>query len=331
MRIGASWLAVSLLLAACAESVDRAAKRRIFSPEDPPKAVASASERLPPENVAEDPRVARRILGMGAAEATERLGPHRYTAKVRFEWSGGGRAVKLEETRTLLAGPGGVSGDFRGLIENSREQGLEVMRLGGEVLARSRYGKFRLRRRDRGMAEREREEIFGAVRDFDALFFGRLKLSPQGTVGQEGRTAWRYAVTLGPEQPPGPSKLPPLLEPKGGPDQTTRRRRAFFERRQPRTLEGEVWVDAQTSVVLKARLLGQLAVTDEGGESELRMVVDTELSQVGKDPGLVRPGEVLPDEDKPQGIADALDQFGLSRGRGDGGLAVPEEARPEDE
>src|SRR5439155_22891253 len=96
------WTSV-LLPRPCTDSVDKAAKKRIFSPEDPPKAVASASEKLPPENVAEDPRIARRILGMGAAEATERIGPHRYSATVTFEWTavGSGKSLRLAETRTL--------------------------------------------------------------------------------------------------------------------------------------------------------------------------------------------------------------------------------------
>ena len=50
----------------------------------------------------------------------------------------------------LLAGRGGMSGDFHGTIENSHDQGLEVIRADGKVYARRRYGKFRERSRDRG-------------------------------------------------------------------------------------------------------------------------------------------------------------------------------------
>ncbi|MBI3181745.1 MAG: hypothetical protein HYZ28_06345 [Myxococcales bacterium] len=314
----------------CSDAVDKAAKRRIFSPEDPPKAVTSASERLPPENVADDSTVARRVLGMGAAEITERVGPHRYSAKVSFDWTGAGRGTRLEETRTLFAGPGGVAGDFHATIENSRDQGLEVMRVRGQVYARSRYGRFRQRLRDRGMAEREREEVQGAVRDFDSLFLGRLKLSAQGSAGHEGRTVWKYVVSLGPPGAGSPPKLPPLIEPKGGQDETTKRRRAFLEQRQPRTLEGEVLVDAETSVVLKAHLVGRLSVEADAGVAELRMVVDCSLTEVGREAALAPPKEFLPDEDKPQGIADALDRFGIPRVRSDAGTGA-EEVRPDDE
>jgi len=332
-------IAAALALAAvgCQDPVDRAAKERIFSPEDPPKVVASAAEKLPPEDVADNPRVARRILNMDAAEVTERLGPHRYEATLSYEWVGGDDTipVKLSETRTFRAGPGGVSGDFHGVLENSREQGFEVMRVGGKVYARNRYGAFRQRLRDRGMAERTRAELTGAIRDVDALFQGRVRLTPKGTITREGRTAWRYEVSLAPEGPTGASEreLPPLLESKGSRDEATRRRLAFFEHRVPRSLVGHVLVDAETSVVLAARLDGRLGVpsNESAGAAEMRLVLESALSEIGKDPRLAPPEEFLPDADKPQGIADALDRFGIPRNRSESGTGSASSEEPEDE
>jgi hypothetical protein len=213
------------------------------------------------------------------------------------------------------------------VLENSRDQGLEVMRVGGQVYARNRYGTFRQRLRDRGIAERTRAELTGAIRDVDSLFRGRLHLAPQGTVTYEGRTAWRYSVDLGPEGNTGttPMALPALAEPKGGRDETTKRRLAFFEHRTPKSLSGEVLVDATTSVVLKVRLDGRLTVADNdaGGAAELRMVLDSALSEIGQDPKLQPPADFLPDADKPQGIADALDRFGIPRNKPEGSTPTP--------
>ncbi|MGQ0504135.1 MAG: hypothetical protein ACT4TC_02350 [Myxococcaceae bacterium] len=319
-RTGGVPLAALCLFAACADPVDKAAKKRIFSPEDPPQAVASAKEQLKPEDVADKPRVARRILGMGAAEATERLGPHKFTAQVKFEWTAGKRSLKLNEQRTLLAGAGGVSGDFDATAENSRDQGFEVMRVQNVVYARNRYGKFRMRKRDRGMAERVRDEVHGVIRDFDQLYKGRMKLTPEGTVSHEGRTAWRYRVSLGPEaaaQKP-PEGIPNPLTPKGGVDDTTKKRMAFTENRQPSSLEGEVFVDAQTSVVVKARLDGRIKQPNSpaGGEAFLSTSMHVEVTGVGKNPVLQPPKDFLPDEDKPEGIASVLERFGLDTGTG---------------
>lgn len=315
-------LALALAAAGCSDPVDKAAKARIFSPEDPPKVVASAKQKLPPEDVASNPQVARRILGMDAAEVTERLGPHRFQSTVSYEWSSASsNPVKLTETRTFRAGPGGVSGDFHGVLENSRDQGLEVMRVGGQVFARNRYGPFRQRLRDRGMAERTRAELTGAIRDFDSLFQGRLKLTPDGTTTYEGRTAWKYTVTLAPA-PEGttPVALPAAFQPKGGADETTRRRANFFAHRVARSLDGEVVVDADTSVVLKARLDGRIGVPQEKTPeaAELRLTLESAISEIGQDPKLTPPESFLPDADKPQGIADALDSFGIERKKPDG-------------
>jgi hypothetical protein len=327
----------SCFAASCTDPVDKAAKKRIFSPEDPPQAILSAAEKLPPENVADDVALARRVLGMGAAETTERLGPHRYTANLAFEWStpGGGKTIRLAETRTLIAGPGGVSGDFHATQENNREMGIEVMRIQMGVYARSRFGKFRQRLRDRGMAERIREETFGAIGDFDSIFQGRLKLTAaQGTVTHEGRTAWKYEVKLGPPGEATPSRnLPALLEPKGGKDDTTRRRMAFFEHRVPKTLVGQVLVDADTSVVLKARLDGTLSVPSEKTPeaADLRMSLESSVTEIGQDPKLQPPPSFLPDADKPEGIADALDRFGIPRGKAIDGGAPADEPDPEED
>jgi hypothetical protein len=329
--------AFCLALVSCADPVDRAAKARIFSPEDPPQVLAAASETLKPEDVAEDPRVARRILGMGGAEAVERLGAHTFTAKVSFEWGHGGEAVKLSETRTLRSAAGALSGDFHGTLENSRDQGFDVLRVGGEVYARSRYGRYRRRLRDRGMAERAREDLHGVMAEVDALFGGRMVLKPEGTATYEGRTAWKYAVSLGAKgeaSAPNPP-LPAVTTKDGGVDEDTALRLAFFNGREPQSLSGEVLVDSVTAVVLRARLDGVLHAPGQGSDEAkatpavLRLKVESAVTGVGKPPGLKVPEDALPDADKPVGIADAMDRFGVPRVKPDAGTpdggGAPEE------
>ena len=80
-------IGILLIAASCANPVDKAAKKRIFSPEDPPKVVASASEKIDAAALADKPELAQRVLRMGAAEATERLGPHRFNAALSFTWT----------------------------------------------------------------------------------------------------------------------------------------------------------------------------------------------------------------------------------------------------
>jgi len=324
-----------LLATSCADPVDKAAKKRIFSPEDPPKVIASASESIGAAALAETPQLAQRVLRMGAVEATERLGPHRFSAALSFTWTSAGRAEELKEKRLLEEGPGGLSGDFHGSLENSRDQGLEIIRVHNSVFARSRYGKFRQRMRDRGMAEREREELYAAIRDFDSLFHGQLKLASLGPVSIRGRSAIKYAVSLASENRASAeeSSLPPLAGPKGGIDESTARRVAFFEKGKPKSARGHVAVDAQTAVVLESRLEGVMSVpSPDGREVTVQLTVETGVTDVGKDPAIKPPSEFLPDADKPLGIAAALERFGIphkARPGADAGVeAEPGEEEP---
>jgi hypothetical protein len=310
------------LLAACSNPVDRAAKERIFSPEDPPPVVASAKEALDPQKLASDPKLARRVLDMGPAEVTERLGPHRFSAEVSFTWTADKDSVKLSENRLLESATGGVAGDFHARLDNSRDQGLEVVRSRGQVFARSKYGKYRLRLRDRGMAERTRDETAGALRELDGLFQGRLQLALEGPTSVEGRPAVRYTVKLAdvPAAAKGTrGETPPAVAyARGGLDEDSGRRQRFIDHREPKKLSGEVVVDAATAVIVRAHLDGTLAVPGDKSiaPAQLRVTLDEHIKDVGKDIDIKPPEGHLPDADKPEGIADALDRFGIQRKAG---------------
>ncbi|HET9038270.1 MAG TPA: hypothetical protein VFN45_18795 [Myxococcaceae bacterium] len=312
------------LLAACSDPVNRAAKERIFSPEAPPQVVSSAKESLDAQKLASDPKLAHRVVDMGPAEVTERLGPHRFSAEVSFTWTAGKDTVKLTETRLLESAAGGVAGDFHARLDNSRDQGLEVVRSRGQVFARSKYGKYRLRLRDRGMAERTRSETAGALRELDALFQGRLELVLEGPTSIEGRPAVRYTVRLADAAAaaavkPSRGETPPSVAyARGGLDEDSARRQRFMDQRQPKKLTGEVVVDAATAVVLRAHLDGTLAVPGDknAAPAQLQISLDQRIKDVGKAIAIQAPEGHLPDADKPEGIADALDRFGIQRKAG---------------
>ena len=284
--------------------------------------VASAKESLDSQKLASDPKLAHRVVDMGPAEVTERLGPHRFSAEVSFTWTAGKDSVKLTETRLLESAAGGVAGDFHARLDNSRDQGLEVVRSRGQVFARSKYGKYRLRLRDRGMAERTRDETAGALRELDGLFQGRLELALEGPTSVEGRPAVRYTVRLA-DAPAGVKtsrgETPPAVAyARGGLDEDTARRQRFIEHREPKKLSGEVLVDSETAVVVRAHLDGTLAVPGDKSiaPAQLQVVLDERIKDVGKAIDIKPPEGHLPDADKPEGIADALDRFGIQRKAG---------------
>jgi len=305
------------MLLACGNEADRLAKKRIFSPEDPPLAVAAAQEVLPAGALYNSTELVQRIVDMGVAETTERLGAHRFSAELRMAWRGNGRQQELTEQRLLLSAAGGVHGNFSASSRNGRGQGYDILRVDHQVFAKSLHGNYRQRLRDRGMAERMRQEAFGVLSEMDKLFLQRMRLKLEGKElmeGKEGREAYKYLVVLG-EKPRAEAEavLPLKLQPKKELDQSSRLRLAFFEHRMPEALEGKLWVDAQTAVVLKAELQGTLKVVEGETSSTVSIRVSTHIDNIGQNPLLSIPETFIPDEDKPQGIAAALERFGLGR------------------
>jgi hypothetical protein len=185
------------------------------------------------------------------------------------------------------------------------------------------------------MAERAREEVYGALADITSLFQGRMQLEPRGTVAHEGRSAWRFRVSLA-AAPDGKAEdkasaakvLPPEALPKGAAsDESTQRRLSFLTRKEPKALTGEIWVDADTAVVLKAKLEGTLRVPPgpvAAKEAVVKVSLDSLLSDIGKVGPQAVPEHFLPDADKPSGIAEALERFGI-RARDAGTSAEPED------
>ena len=98
------------------------------------------------------------------------------------------------------------------------------------------------------------------------------------------------------------ANLPPLAQPKNGAvDPSTQRRQLFFEKRVPSALAGELLVDGETAVVLKAKLEGKLEVpsTEKEKGATVRLTLDSALTEIGTDPKLKAPEEFLPDQDRP--------------------------------
>ena len=85
-------------------------------------------------------------------------------------------------------------------------------------------------------------------------------------------------------------------------------------------------------VVLQTNLDGRISVAADAGTASLWLVLKSSLSDLGVDPKLAAPAEFLPDQDKPLGIAAALERFGVPRAGADGGTAgASSEAPPEEE
>ena len=335
-RLAAFALALALALPlGCTDPVDKAAKARIFSPEEPAKEKLAAAQPIDTTRLSASPELAYRVISMGALEAFERLGPHKYAATASFQWGLGKDVVKLSEERTLSQD--GLQ-EYALKTENDHQQGLEIVRLGARTFVRSRFSKFRERTRDREQSEKVRDDVFAALRTADTLCDNRLNLAPAGDETVSGRSASKYLFVLAPQTLHSTAmegaNLPPLQFPTSGPDVSTRRRIDFSTKRKPQSVEGYLWVDTATGVPLKVDLTAKVVAPGEAGaEAELTLTVKSLISSVGTKAGIEVPKDALPDEDRPAAIAAALERFEVARAV-DGGTPAPpvkpkEEPEPE--
>ncbi len=313
---------VAFVLAGCPDAADRDAKRRILSSApELPLAARMAQSPIEAHKLAEDPVLLRRVLHLTALEAAERLGPFKLEAQVSFDWQRGPELVKLSEDHLVLVRPGG---DYHVRVNNDRQQGMELIRAGGTTYGRSRFGRYRVRARDQGRGEEALDDAFGLLRTFDEMVNGRLRLSRPTAAEHLSRRAVRYEAGLGSATPSvADPAVPPVQYAKDGPTEATALRLKFAERKEPRVVSGEVWIDEATGVPLKAELVGRISAPGEGqSEAKLALRIRFAVVAQGDSVVVVAPKSPLPDEPKPAGVAAALARFGLAPGP-DGGMTPP--------
>jgi hypothetical protein len=326
-------LAAALLPAlgcgACSSPEDRAAKERIFSPEDPPRVLRAAAEPLDATALAQNPALVDRIVGISAQEAAARLGPHTQKAKVRFGWTLGERTVALKENRTVELGK---DGDFHVVIENDQGQGMEWYRVGTVSYARNRYAPLRERRRDRGSSEHVVASGYESLQTFYDVVHRAFRLTAGGEATHRGRPVVKYTVSLGEARAAAELEgLPALQFPKDGPDPDTALRLEAREKGVPTRIDGVLYVDRATAVPVRADLEAEVKVPGENGEARLVLAVDLDVEGFGKEGKIVVPDH-LEDEPRPPGVVSILDAYGLPRAGGekkDADAKTP--AEPEDE
>jgi len=304
-------LAALILAAACKRSEDEAARARIFSPEQPVGELPQAKEKIDAARLAEDPKLAKRVLHMERAEIEQRLGPHKASQRVQFAWfrgpglPDGGSEVSLSEETTLLDAPGD---DFSIRLVNDRNQGFELVWVKGEVFVKSLYGSFHKRRTDRTDPGKIREQAMSGLATFDRLARG-LKLRNAGESTSEGRRVVRYAVTgfgarAGEKEE---SDLPPVRYPEDKTDPDTARRLELWEKQEPTSASGTLIVDAQTGAPLGGDLRGHFKVAGASQEPAAELSLHSVLvtSAIGKDPGLKTP-QFEPEPSVPHAVKDPL-------------------------
>jgi len=140
MRI--ALIATLLALASCKRSEDEAARARMFSPQQPVGEMPEAKEKLDAARLAEDAKLARRVLHMSRREVEQRIGAYKAQQRVQFAWfrgpglPDGGSEVSLAEETTLWEAPGE---DFTALAKENSQVDASVR---GNVLGPFLHGEL---------------------------------------------------------------------------------------------------------------------------------------------------------------------------------------------
>jgi hypothetical protein len=302
-------LGLLLLVATVAcngSKADRAARARIFSAEEPASDVKKANETLAVADAPSDGAVWLRLWRMDQLEVTRRLGGHKSTSKVTFQWKRGEKTVELTEQSEFATD---AQGQFHAKLTNDQDAGLEFVWAGSKAYSKGRYGVFQSRRSDRAQQDHWRDEATNALRTAFELFGQRLHGTAAGTVAlPDGHTGRRFNLSLGEAWGP---KDPMVASPKPiygkvrasghdevaedapdggvkeapdagvkeapdagkdsryrpGPDEDTARRLEFDDRRVPESASGEIIVDEASAVIVKGFLRGRFRVPEATPQS----------------------------------------------------------------
>jgi hypothetical protein len=318
-------LALAALLA-CSRGQDEEGRSRVFASE----AGSGPESEVPLDGSPEA------SLALGPDEVARRIGSFEWTAAVEWSFSRPGdpparvHALERHRVRQSATGEFEVESEIDPGLGEGSLSGRTVIFVGGTTYARSRYapfGRFRERPSDRGRdARRTRDESFGVLSDLARLYGPALAIAPEGEATVLGRAGRKYRLALAKQAAPPAPSADGRVFPGGEPDADTRRRLAFLEGPLPLAADGELVLDAETGIPLRARLRGAFGVTgDRTARAQVEVVA--QVRALGAAVGaVVAPQGALPDARKPPGVSGALEAAGLKeRGERAMGRAEPAE------
>ena len=233
-------LAFSLLTACSKSAENQAAKKKIWNNEiEVPDLEKASKEKLDASKLADNLQTRERILRMTAQEAMLRYEPFEYKGKARIIVGGKKRRLDVTEKTKITVG---LHGSFS--IEQNDAEDKPTRALvynNGTMFIRNGSGDMRAQ----GIVNNQHlsvlEEAWEPLSVFSSYYGPRFALKSAGIESFNNREAFKYEITLG--------EGPELIESKDG-----------DRAKKPLSLSGNILVDAQTAVVIKAALKGKLEV-----------------------------------------------------------------------
>jgi len=292
-------LLVAVLLAACQNPEDRAAKQRVFSPPPPDPVLERAKEAVDLSKLPVDDAYRLRVLGMLFPEVRARAGAGLFEVKEVLDVVRAGGNIHMEET-------GRIRFNARGEMDVELRTGpVEAMQLifANEVLyLRNRSGSWRASRDPADERHYWSDQTYAALRTTTEMFNPVMELKQKGPETVDGRKGVAFDVSF-----KGAPKDPGVLgDPEDGgvgarlPDggalfRAAQDRRRAYKGAEPQALKGVLVLDEQTGVPLKVDLTAVMKLPGRKTTdvSTMTIVLQSTITQVGKQVAIEPPGQAV--------------------------------------
>ena len=223
------------------------------------------------ESAATDPAALMRAVKVPHHRLAESLGAHvfRATSTVDTTVTGGGEPEARETLAVTARIEYADAQRFRAVVENSADYGREIIFTGGQLYLRPRYGAFHRRApNDHHEPAGWRDDIYGELAGHLELLAVGLAVRDGGAVDVAGRPALRIELAR--------AEVPRALPPPQAPQ------RAWRSSVEVESLSGEILLDRDTGLPLRARLEGVAHARREQRLVRMHVVVEHGIEDIGQ-------------------------------------------------
>jgi len=276
-----------------AENVE--AKKRLQAPPPKSRIDTLAAEKLAVSGMAKDKAMQERVNRMTFSEVAKRVGSAQLTSKGKLDFDRAGFTVHSAEDNLVVQT---ADGDFSVVNVTSDGSRQELLFANKIFFLKNNNGQWRISRDPSGEALKLRDKSGGVWRSFYELFAHALMFSAKGLETVQGREAYHFVMTVTDKSAealqmgkddPFPAVRQEVVQDGGVTEviekrpETMKRLAAWRERSRAKSGGGDVWVDADTGVVLKVAFKGELTVGDEATAATLKVDIQSELTDIGKE------------------------------------------------
>jgi hypothetical protein len=243
-------------------------------------ASADPDEPVDVDRAASDPDALMRAVRVPHHRVGESLGPHVFhaTSSVDVAVTGGNEPEAHEKLDVTARIEYADAQRFHALVENSGDQGREILLADGHLYLRPRYGAFHRRPpSDEHEPADWRDDIYAELAGHLELLAPGLGVRDGGAADVAGRPARRIELVR---------LETPRQMPAAAPPQRAWRRTVEVE-----SLSGEVFLDRDTGVPLRARLEGVARAQRDQRLVRMHMVVEHGIEAIGQAVAIAPPPE----------------------------------------